>query len=125
MGKILAGSAVTAMLAVWMVAAVQGAEWRAVLLEKSAVQFSRPHDLVLSPDRRLLYVADVGNNTVQVLDPKTLRIVGKIGADDLDSPHDVFFDDKGRLLVADTGNDRVVIYEVRGAEGKQVGELGA
>ncbi|MCZ6647212.1 MAG: NHL repeat-containing protein [SAR324 cluster bacterium] len=114
----------TVALVLSTVVAVQGAEWRAVLLEKSAVLFSHPHDLVLSPDRRLLYVADVGNNTVQVLDPKTLRIVGKIGAADLDSPHDVFFDDKGRLLVADTGNDRVVIYEVRGTEGKMVGELG-
>lgn len=96
---------------------------RPVLLQISEAEFSRPHDLVLSPDGKFLYVADVGNDAVQVLDPATLKVVGKIGADDLDSPHDVAFDKQGQLLVADTGNDRIAIYRVQGARGQFAGEL--
>jgi sugar lactone lactonase YvrE len=92
----------------------------AKFLRASDDSFSRPHDLVLSPDRRFLYVADVGNNVVKVLDPDTLKTVGAIGRGDLDSPHDVTFDREGRLLVADSGNDRIVVFRVDGAKGTRV-----
>ena len=101
----------------------QGAEFSATFRQKSATSFSRPHDLVLSPDGKFLYVADVGNDAVKVLDPLTLKTLGAIGASELDSPHDLAFDRRGRLLVADTGNDRIAIYTVSGTEGKLVGEL--
>ena len=45
------------------------------------------------------------------------------GERELPNPHDAEFDKAGRLLVADTGNDRVAIYEVNGAQAKLVGEL--
>jgi YVTN family beta-propeller protein len=89
----------------------------------SATVFSRPHDLTLSPDGRYLYVADVGNDVVQVLDPAGLSVVGTIGTGELSEPHDVDFDEQDRLLVADTGNDRVAIYAVEGASGRLVGSL--
>lgn len=89
----------------------------------SATVFSRPHDLTLSPDGRYLYVADVGNDRVQVLDPATLSVVGAVGAGELSEPHDVAFDEQNRLLVADTGNDRVAIYAVEGASGRLVDSL--
>ena len=89
----------------------------------SDTSFARPHDLVLSADAPYLYVSDVGNDAVKVLDPMTLRTLGTIGPDELDSPHDVVFDARGRLLVADTGNDRVAVYEVAGTRGKLVAEL--
>ena len=82
--------------------------------------FDHPHDLVLSPDGRFLYVADLGNDAVKVLDPMTLNTLGVIGEKDLDSPHDVAFDEAGRLLVADSGNDAVVVYHVNGAEGQRL-----
>jgi YVTN family beta-propeller protein len=89
----------------------------------SDASFSRPHDLVVAPDGRLLYVADMGNDVVRVLDPETLATVGQIGAGELSSPHDVAFDGDGRLLVADTGNDRVARYALEGTGGRLVGEL--
>jgi YVTN family beta-propeller protein len=112
--------------AILLITTAAPAAWgglRADLLQSSATTFSRPHDLVLSPDKRWLYVADVGNDAVQVLDPRTLAVAGTIGAGELDSPHDVAFDKEGRLLVADSGNDRIAIYEVDGVSGRLAGEL--
>lgn len=86
----------------------------------SDTSFDRPHDVVLSPDGRFLYVADLGNDSVKVLDPKTLKTLGVIGEEDLDSPHDVAFDEAGRLLVADSGNDAVVVYKVSGVEAQRL-----
>ena len=74
--------------------------------------FNHPHDLVLSPDGTNLYVSDLDNNVVKVTDPTTLKTIGTIGENDLDSPHDVSFDHQGRLMVADSGNDKIIVYEV-------------
>ena len=95
-------------------------ELSAAFVGASDESFSRPHDVVLAPDGRFLYVADLGNDAVKVLDPESLATLGKIGGDELDSPHDVAFDPKGRLLVADTGNDRIAVFEVAGTSGKLV-----
>jgi len=86
----------------------------------SDTSFDRPHDLVLSPDGRFLYVADLGNDVIKVLDPMTLNTLGAIGEGDLDSPHDVAFDETGRLLVADSGNDAVAVYQVDGVEAQRL-----
>ncbi len=96
-------------------------EISAVFARASDESFARPHDLVLSPDGRRLYVADVGNDAVKVLDPESLAILGAFGGGELDSPHDVAFAPDGRLLVADTGNDRIAVFEVSGTEGRLVG----
>lgn len=95
----------------------------AVLVKATPRDFANPHDLVLSPDGRYLYVADVGNNVVRVLEPDSLVSLGIIGAGELSAPHDVTFDRLGRLLVADSGNDRIVIFDVQGATGRRVSEL--
>jgi len=63
------------------------------------------------------------NSRIQVLEAMTLKPVGRFGVGELSYPHDAEFDQAGRLLVADTGNDRVAIYEIKGAEAKLVGEL--
>lgn len=89
----------------------------------SESSFSRPHDVTLGPDGRYLYVADLGNDVVKVLDAQSLRTLGAIGKNELAAPHDVAFDAAGRLLVADTGNDRIAIYRVDGVKGSYVGEL--
>ena len=112
----------TACLGLWLGAGGMSAvnAWaapalRPVLLQISERVFSRPHDLVLSPDGKFLYVADVGNNVVQVLDPASLKILGKIGGGDLIRPHDVAFDKRGRLLVAPReGDGRVVPASLEG-----------
>lgn len=88
----------------------------------SEARLRQPHDLVLSPDGRLLYVADLGNDVVKVLDAESLATVGEIGRGELRSPHDVALDAQGRLLVADSGNDRIVLYALEGRGGRRVGE---
>ncbi|NKB60344.1 MAG: beta-propeller fold lactonase family protein [Alphaproteobacteria bacterium] len=85
--------------------------------------YAEPHDLVLSPDGRYLYVADNGNDRIAVLDPKTLELLGTFGEGEVGAPHDAAFDARGRLLVADTDNSRITIYAVNGPKGKLVGEL--
>ncbi len=85
--------------------------------------YDKPHDLVLAPDGRHLYVADNDNHRIAVLDPGDLALLGVFGEDEVRAPHDVAFDAQGRLLVADTGNSRIAIYEVAGAGGRLVGEL--
>ncbi len=86
-------------------------------------KLARPHDLVISDDGRWLYIADMENDVVKVLDANTLAIVGDIGRGELRNPHDVVFDEWRRLLVADTGHDRIAIYQVEGARSKYEGEL--
>jgi DNA-binding beta-propeller fold protein YncE len=53
----------------------------------------------------------------------TLKPVGTFGERELANPHEAAFDRAGRLLVADTGNDRIAIYAVDRAQAKLVGEL--
>jgi len=81
--------------------------------------FAHPHNLVLSPDGRHLIVTDMSNDVVKVLDPETLKTLAVIGAGKLAGPHDTDFDSRGRILVADTGNDRVVVYEFTGIKDGQ------
>jgi DNA-binding beta-propeller fold protein YncE len=90
----------------------------------STAEFDNPHDLKLSPDGRYLLVSDVGNDRIAVLDPETLELVGAWGEDHQAGTHDIDFDSAGRAYVADTHNNRVTIYEMDGAAGRLVGELG-
>ena len=84
---------------------------------------SQPHDAAFSPDGRLIYLTDMRNSRIRVLEAMTLKLVGTFGERELSNPHDAEFDRAGRLLVADTGNDRIAIYEVKGAQAKLIGEL--
>ncbi len=96
---------------------------RFVLEAASDTHYAHPHDIVLSPDGRALYVADNGNHRVAVLDPVTLEERGSFGHGEVREPHDVAFDRDGRLLVADTGNSRIAIYTVDGTSARLVGSL--
>jgi len=84
---------------------------------------TQPHDAAFSPDGKLIYITDMANSRMRVLEAMTLKLVGTFGENDLSRPHDAEFDRAGRLLVADTGNHRIAIYEVSGAQAKLVGEL--
>lgn len=96
---------------------------RATQLAEFADGLSQPHDAAFSPDGKLIYLTDMRNSRIQVLEAMTLKPVGSFGSGELSYPHDAEFDSAGRLLVADTGNDRVAIYEVKGAQAKLVAEL--
>jgi len=92
-------------------------------LAELADGLSQPHDAAFSPDGKLIYVTDMRNSRIRVLEAMTLKPVGVFGVGELSYPHDAEFDKSGRLLVADTGNDRVAIYATQGAGAKLVGEL--
>ncbi len=93
------------------------------LVATSSENFAKPHDIVLSPDNNLLYVADNGNDRVVILNPNTLEILGEFANDEVLAPHDLDFDAQGHLLVADTDNDRIAIYAVHELTGKLVGSI--
>lgn len=97
------------------------------LVAVSDGRFDRPHDLALSPDGRFLLVADLGNDVVKVLDPATLAALARFGAGELSSPHDVAFMGPSTVLVADTANDRIAVYDFRGvgADGEALARLTA
>ncbi|MDF1719617.1 MAG: NHL repeat-containing protein [Minwuia sp.] len=89
----------------------------------SAERMDNPHDLKLSPDGRHLFVADVGNNRVAILDPVTLQLVASFGSDHQSGTHDIDFDATGLAYVADTHNNRVIVYALAGLMATQVSEL--
>lgn len=84
-----------------------------------------PHDLKLSPDGRYLFVSDVDNDRIAILDPQSLTLVAQFGADHQDGTHDIDFDAAGRAYVADTHNNRITVYEIDGTRARLVGEFGA
>lgn len=108
-----------------MVAALAAAQpvLRVTQLAEYAEGLSQPHDAVFSPDGALIFVTDMRNSRIRAFEAMTLKLVGSFGAGELSYPHDAVFDQAGRLLVADTGNDRVAIYEIRGAQATLIGEL--
>ncbi|PIW29338.1 MAG: hypothetical protein COW30_05225 [Rhodospirillales bacterium CG15_BIG_FIL_POST_REV_8_21_14_020_66_15] len=84
------------------------------LAARSERVFARPHDLVLSPDGRFLLVSDLGHDEVKIVDPTTLKVVSSLGKGELAAPHDVAFLDATTVLVADTSNDRIAVYDFQG-----------
>ena len=97
---------------------------KATQLAELAEGLARPHDAAFSPDGQRIYLTDMNNSRVVVLAAMSLKVLGSFGEGELSYPHDVEFDASGRLLVADTGRNRVAIYEIEGVSARLVGELG-
>jgi DNA-binding beta-propeller fold protein YncE len=66
-----------------------------------------PEDVAVSGGRA--YVADADRNTVTVFDGRG-RHLGEIGQGAVEKPRGVTVDARGRLLVADVGNNRVAVF---------------
>lgn len=96
---------------------------RMEFLGASTTDLGNPHDLKLSPNGKYLYVADVDNNRVAILDPDTLDFLADFGDDHQRGTHDVDFDAKGNVYVADTHNNRVTIYKSAGVASLLIDEL--
>jgi len=94
-----------------------------VFQSSSSAPLNNPHDLKLSPDGKYLFVSDVGNNRVVLLNPETLSFVDSFGADHQSGTHDVDFDAQGQAYIADTHNNRVTIYRMDGTRATLTGEL--
>lgn len=101
------------------------AEWRFEYLGGSTTALSNPHDVKLSRDGAVLFVADVGTGRVVGLDADTLELVDAFGADVLRGTHDIDLDETGRMYVADTHNGRVALFEMAGTRGELVGSITA
>ena len=104
--------------------AVPAQEIRLTFVAASGEFLGNPHDLKLSPDGRHLFVADVDNDRVAILDPESLTLVAEFGADHQGGTHDIDFDSAGRAYVADTHNNRVTVYEIDATRARLVGEFG-
>ncbi len=96
---------------------------KSVQIAEFATGLAEPHDAAFSPDGKHIFLTDMRNSRMVVLEAMTLKLAGSFGDKELSYPHDAEFDKAGRLLVADTGNNRIAIYEVNGAQAKLVGEL--
>ena len=102
----------------------QAVELKLTYVNASKAGLGNPHDLKLSPDGNYLFVADVDNNRIAILDPDSLALVAEFGSDHQKGTHDVDFDARGRAYVADTHNNRITIYDLDGTRAELVGELG-
>lgn len=111
------------LLALAVAPAAALAQPAAEFLAASEAELENPHDLKLSPDGGALFVSDVGNDRVVILDPESLALLGSFGADHQAGTHDVDFDAEGRALIADTRSGRILIYRMEGLEATLVGEL--
>ncbi|MBT2987756.1 MAG: beta-propeller fold lactonase family protein [Candidatus Thiodiazotropha sp. (ex Ctena orbiculata)] len=99
------------------------AEISATFVLASRPVLSNPHDLKLTPDGRYLFVSDVGNDRIAILDPETLELIETFGEDHQSGTHDIDFDASGRAYVADTHNNRVVVYSISGTNASRIAEL--
>ena len=97
--------------------------FEATFVSASSADLGNPHDIKLSLDGRHLYVSDVDNDRITILDSQSLAYLGSFGDDVQDGTHDVDVNQDGLLYVADTHNHRVLVYEMHGLRGRRVGAL--
>lgn len=96
---------------------------RAEFLRASSADLERPHDLKLSPDGKFLYVSDVDNDRIAVLDPDTLEEVGSFATGDPAGAHDIDIGQDGRAYVAEPRPGVVTVWDLDGAQGRLVGRI--
>jgi DNA-binding beta-propeller fold protein YncE len=65
-------------------------------------------------DDRLLAVADRRQNVIKIFDIDRMELVREIGKEHLTMPNDVAVDSGGNLLVMDTGNERLAVFQEDG-----------
>lgn len=79
-----------------------------------ADQFDHPRGIAIAQRAEpILYVADSGNNRVQILkrDGTFTGTLSAYGANSLSAPEDVAVDSRGNVYVADTGNSKIVQFD--------------
>lgn len=88
--------------------------------DKSMDLFNRPSDVAIAPNGDVFVTDGYANSRVVKFDKngKLLKIIGGVkgaGPGEFNLPHAAVFDSKGRLLVADRENERIVILDQEGA----------
>ena len=128
-GAILVRFSIVLLSALCLVLSSMPVQWAmaakpvATFLGASDTPLENPHDIKLSADGRHLYVSDVGNNRVVILDPESLELIGHFGSEHQAGTHDVDIDGTGNLYVADTHNNRTLVYDMNTDPPGPVGEL--
>ena len=92
--------------------------------DKSTDLFNRPSDVAFAPDGSVYITDGYANSRVVKFDKngKFLKIIGGTkgaGPGEFNLPHAIVFDSKGRMLIADRENERIVIMD---QDGKFLGE---
>ncbi len=87
----------------------------------------KPTDVAATEDR--IYVADIRDNEVEVIDRASGEVIQRIGADEdaeggLYRPAFIDLDAEGNLFVTDTFNFRVQVYDPEGNHLRSIGKLG-
>lgn len=103
------------------------------LTAQSPQIYPSPHDIAISAKGDLLYVADKEREEIRVLVAANLDLLGEFGRGELSLPQGLDIApapssqsaDTGKdlLTVADTGNDRLVQYQVDGTHAAKVREI--
>ncbi len=92
--------------------------------------FCEPWDVAVSPDGHQIYVADTWNHRIQVFSANgtPIKAWGTPNYDPVSSgpmglwgPRGIAVDSQGHVLVADTGNKRIIIY---GSDGNFITQVG-
>ncbi|SEH43546.1 NHL repeat-containing protein [Magnetospirillum fulvum] len=90
--------------------------------DAGGVKFDFPTGIALDPANRRIWVADSGHSRIAILDAETLRQVASLGNVDQRGADDSHFSGvgqlaidcrRGRMVVSDTGNNRVQIFDTR------------
>jgi uncharacterized protein (TIGR03663 family) len=95
--------------------------------------FCEPWGIALSPDSKWIFVADTWNHRIQKLDVSgtPVKAWGTPNYDPVSSgpyglwgPRGIVADSQGHVLVADTGNKRIIVYDTDGTFISQFGGAG-
>jgi DNA-binding beta-propeller fold protein YncE len=83
-------------------------------INQSEPAFGKPGGISVTPSGAYLLIADPVDSEIKVFDTGRLKQLSQFGKGELNKPEDLSFDQKGRLLVTDTGNNRIMIYDFQG-----------
>lgn len=86
--------------------------------------FAWPVGMALDEAKGQLYIADSKAHQIVALDIETNSIIRSFGASELNYPTDVALDPQGNLVVADSMNARVQIFNSEGKLLKSIGQRG-
>ena len=92
------------------------------------LQFREPMSIAIHPINRRVYIAEYGNNRIQILNPD-LTFSSSFGSEGRDNEHvqkpwDMAFDSTGNVYVADFSNNRIQVFTADGRFLSQFGEYG-